>query len=256
MILIRFPDDFIDMIVCGDCIKLMSKIPENSIDLVITSPPYNLGIDYGIYKDNMEWNDYFQSCRKWIKEIFRILKKDGRFCLNHYLSLGKSNNRQSPLMDLNWIAKEIGFKHHGLAVWTDKTLSKRTAWGSWLSASAPYINSPYEGILLLYKYFWKKQKSGESTIKSNEFMEYCSGIWNMQPDIKRLTPASFPLELPLRCIKLLSFENDIVLDPFMGSGTTAVACKQLKRNFIGFEINPDYCKIARNRVYGLEKFIN
>jgi len=136
------------------------------------------------------------------------------------------------------------FKHHGLAIWTDITLTKRTAWGSWLSASAPYVNSPYEGILILYKERWKKADNGISTISKEDFMKLTTGVWNMAPDHKRLTLATFPEELPSNCINLLSYENDIILDPFMGSGTTGVVARKLKRNFIGIEIDPGYVKIA------------
>jgi len=242
-------EDIIDRIICGDCIEVMRQIPSNSIDLVITSPPYNVGIKYDEYHDDIEWGQYFEWSRKWLYEIYRILKNDGRFCLNHYLSIGQSGNRHSPLMDLNWMAKEIGFKHHGLAVWTDATLTKRTAWGSWLSASAPYINSPYEGILILYKNKWKKERKGKSTISKEEFIESCSGIWNIKPDNKREKhPATFPEELPRRCINLLSYEGDIVMDPFNGIGTTTVVAKKLKRHYIGIEISENYCKIARERL--------
>ena len=235
-------------IICGDCIEVMKEMESDSIDLVVTSPPYNIGIDYGVWKDNLGWDEYYEWCRKWLKRIYKILKEDGRFCLNHYLSLGQSNNRHSPLMDLNWIAvKEIGFKHHGIAIWTDRTLTKRTAWGSWLSASSPYINSPYEGILMLYKHTWKK-RAGKSTIEKNEFMRLCSGIWDMQPQTKQLTPSNFPLELPISCINLLSFEKDVVLDPFLGSGTTMVAAERLGRNSMGIEISKEYCEIAYKRL--------
>jgi len=233
----------------GDALKVLPKLPLESVDLVVTSPPYNIGIDYGIWKDNLEWDEYYDWCRKWLKGIYRVLKEDGRFCLNHYLSCGQANNRHSPLMDLNWIAvKEIGFKHHGIAIWTDRTLAKRTAWGSWLSASSPYINCPYEGILILYKHTWKKKDIGRSTIKKEEFMKLCSGIWDMQPCTKQLTPSNFPLDLPRHCINLLSFENDTVLDPFLGSGTTMQACLELKRNCIGIEIEPRYIRIIKERL--------
>jgi len=175
-----------------------------------------------------------------MEEIFRVLKKDGRFCLNHYLSLGKPEERHSPLMDLNWIAvREIGFKHHGLAVWDEKTLTKRTAWGSWLKASAPYINSPYEGILILYKDQWKKQKKGTSTISQKDFIMATSGIWKIPSGRREKEEEfSFPPQLPALCINLLSYEGDLVLDPFNGWGNTTTQAKRLKRNFIGIEISP------------------
>jgi len=235
-------------LILGDVIEELKKLPNESVDLVITSPPYNCGIDYKVYNDNMEWNDYYKWCNLWMKEIYRIMKLDARFCLIHYLSLGQSNNRHAPLMKLNTIGEEIGYKHHGLAVWWDITLTKLTAWGSWLSASAPYINSPFEGILILYKEKWKKQQKGKTSISKEEFMESCSGIWKIAPEHNRSHPAPFPEKLSDRCIKLLSYENDLVLDPFCGSGTVGVSAEKLKRNFIGIELNPDYLEMAKKRI--------
>jgi len=245
---LKYPDDFLNKIICGDCLKILPFIPDNTIDLIVTSPPYNLGIDYGIYKDDLEWDKYYNWCKLWLAEIFRILKEDGRFCLNHYLSIGQTGNRQSPLMNLNTLALEVGLKHHALAIWTNSEITKLTAWGSWLSASAPHVNLPYEGILILYKHFWKKQYDGISTIGRKEFMESCSGIWDIQPSIHQPTPSNFPIQLAARCIKMFSFEKDIVGDPFVGSGTTAIASKNLRRKYFGIEINPDYCRIANQRL--------
>lgn len=171
-----------------------------------------------------------------------------KFRKGDIISLGQSENRQAPLMKLNEIACGMGFKHHSVAIWTDVTLVKRTAWGSWLSARAPYINSPYEGILILYKDKWKKEKEGKSTISPKEFMESTSGVWNIPTDRERLTMATFPKSLPARCINLLSYEGDVVLDPFNGSGSTTLAAKLLKRNYIGIDISAKYCEIARERL--------
>jgi len=244
----KYPDDFIDKIVLGDNSEVLKEIPDNSIDLVVTSPPYNVGIGYETWNDRMPWEEYYNWCRKWLYEIYRVLKDDGRFCLNHYLSLGSGDVRQTPLMDLNYIAvHEIGFRHHSIAIWQDITLAKETAWGSWLSASSPYINSPFEGILILYKKYWKKQNAGISTIDKKDFVKLTRGIWDIGTATGD-TPAVFPEKLPYYCINLLSYENDIVLDPFVGSGTTAVVAKRLGRRFIGIEIDPKYAEIARRRV--------
>ena len=232
----------------GDCTEILKKVESNSVDLVVTSPPYNCGIDYDVYDDNKEWVQYYEWCYEWMGQIYRVLKDDGRFCLNHYLSLGQSNNRYAPLMKLNELAMELEFKHHSIAIWTDITLTKRTAWGSWLSASAPYVNSPYEGILILYKNEWKKQREGESTIDKERFMKLCTGIWDMQTEMNGLTKANFPLELPLNCIDLLSYVGDTVLDPFAGSGTTCVASEMRKRKWMGIELSTNYCKIATRRI--------
>ena len=132
--------EYINQILCGDCIKILSKIPENSIDLIITSPPYNIGMKYDVYIDKIPWDQYYIWCEEWLYECLRVLKPDGRMALNHYLSFGnKKDGRTAPLMELNHIALNLGFKHHTVGVWTDATLSRRTAWGSWKSSSAPYI---------------------------------------------------------------------------------------------------------------------
>lgn len=246
--------DYIGQIICGDNLEVMKGMPSNSIDLVVTSPPYNVGIEYDVWKDNLILEEYYDWCRKWLTEIYRLLKEDGRFCLNHYLSCGRGtdgytvDNRHAPLMNLNTISESIGFKHHGLAVWTDITITKRTAWGSWMSASAPYINSPYEGILILYKNKWKKLSEGVSTINKDMFMKLCTGIWDMPTDKERLTMATFPTKLPEYCINLLSYKDDIVLDPFSGSGTTCLIAEKLHRRWIGIEISEKYVEIAKNRV--------
>lgn len=231
-----------------DCIKGMNKRPAASVNLIVTSPPYNLDIPYDVYKDNLGVEEYFKFNAEWLRSAYRLLKPDGRICINHYLSCGTAKVRTAPLMRINCIAEEIGFKHHGVAIWDDRTLSKRTAWGSWKSASAPYINSPHEGILIMYKDHWKRDKKGVTDISKEEFMEACSGIWKIAPEKKRaVCPAPFPVALPLRCIKLLSYEGDLVCDPFMGGGTTGVACAISNRNFLGYELSKAYCEhgIAR-----------
>lgn len=232
----------------GDCLEVMKTIPDNSVDLVITSPPYNCGIKYDTHNDKMDWNEYYDWCNGWLKEIYRVMKVDARFCLIHYLSLGQSNNRHAPLMKLNTMAEDIGYKHHGLAIWWDITLTKRTAWGSWLSASAPYVNSPFEGVLILYKQNWKKDRRGKTDIDKDEFMESCSGIWKIAPEHDRTHPAPFPKKMASRCIRLFSYEGDTVLDPFAGSGTTLLMAKENHRNAIGIEISPEYFKIAERRI--------
>jgi site-specific DNA-methyltransferase (adenine-specific) len=233
-----------------DCITGMQKLPDNCIDLCITSPPYNLGVKYDVYNDWMGWDVYYDWCERWLQEVYRVLKPDGRFCLNHYLSCGTSKTRSAPLMNLHCICNKIGFLHHGIALWDDRTLTKYQAWGSWKSASSPYVNSPHECILITYKDHWKKDRKGKTEISPKEFMEACSGVWKIHPlsKSKSLTMANFPVELPMRCIKLLSYKGDVVLDPFSGSGTTAYAAKVLGRQYVGFEISKNYWEISQKRV--------
>jgi site-specific DNA-methyltransferase (adenine-specific) len=235
---------------CGDALDILPLIDENSIDLVVTSPPYNFGISYDIYKDKLDWKDYYEWCMKWNKELYRLIKRDGRYCLNHYFACGNMRDgRHTPLMDLNYrLVNEIGFKHHSLAIWQDITLVNKTAWGSWRSASAPYINSPYEGILILYKELWKKQNKGISDISSDEFANLCRGNWNLGTDHNNDHPAPFPISLPISCIRLLSYVGDTILDLFMGSGSTVLAAEKTKRKWIGLELSPAYCEQTKKRV--------
>jgi site-specific DNA-methyltransferase (adenine-specific) len=251
-----------------DCIKGMQQIDDCTVDLIVTSPPYNIGMLYDTWNDRMKWKDYWSFTEKWLSQCFRVLKNDGRICINHSFSLGSgrkgfevgleqgsnqvddfdTGTRVAPLFEIHSISMGLGFKHHSVAIWTDRTLSKKTAWGSWLSAKCLYINSPYEGILIMYKNQWKKDHDGETTIGKREFVDLTRGIWNINTETHGLTLANYPIDLPAKCIKLLSYKGDLVLDPFMGSGTTALACKILERNYIGFEISEQYWKEALNRI--------
>jgi len=239
----------------GDCLTEMKKIPDKSIDLIITSPPYNCGIDYGVYKDNLKWDKYLEWCKNWLLEIQRLLKPDGRFAINVLMEMGIEDNKQrvSPYAELYHLIKDVGFNIFGSPVWTDNHRVKYTAWGSWLSVSAPYIYNPYEVIVIGYNNQWKKIGKGKSTITKNEFMMACSGVWKLRTQTKQITPACFHKDLPSLCIKLLSYKNDLILDPFMGSGTTGVACKELNRKFIGIEINKDYYEIAKQRIFNTQR---
>jgi len=232
-----------------DCLNTLSKIEDNTIDLIVTSPPYNIGIDYDAYDDNMKWKDYMDWIKSWMTECYRVLKPDGRICINHYINFQDRQDKVSrfPLMDIRNVQEEIGFNVNKLIIWEDITRKKFTAWGSWLSASAPYINTPYEGILISYKEQWKKTSKGTSTISKKDFMEGVGGIWNMGTT-RGKTKACFPERLPEMCIRLLTYEGDLVYDPFSGSGTTPFVAKKLNRNFIGSEISEEYCKIADDRL--------
>ena len=244
----------LDKIYNMDCIEGLKQIDDNTVDLIVTSPPYNLGIDYDSWNDRMPWNEYLAWCKSWLSECFRVLKSDGRICINHYFcnnptdENGKHESR-FPLFDLKNIMDDIGYNCHRIAIWDDLTLVKQTAWGSWLSASAPHINCPYEGILIAYKHQWNKINKGESTIHRNDFMEGCSGVWHLGT-AKQFTKANFPERLPQLCIDLLSYKDDLILDPFSGSGTTCYVAKSLDRHYLGFEISEAYWKESISRLHG------
>jgi len=226
------------------------KIAAESIDLLITSPPYNVDIQYTSHYDRLSYDEYREFSRRWMKRCFTWLKDDGRFCLNIPLDKNKGG-QQSVGADLTIIAKKIGFSYHSTIVWNEGNISRRTAWGSWMSASAPYVIAPVELIVILYKKSWKKTSgSKKSDISREEFMEWTNGLWTFNGEKKKKTghPAPFPVELPLRCMKLFSFVGDTVLDPFMGSGSTLVAASQCQRKGIGIEIDSAYCTRALTRI--------
>ncbi|MCX8026527.1 MAG: DNA methyltransferase, partial [Thermodesulfovibrionales bacterium] len=231
-------------------ITKITCIKENSIDLIVTSPPYNVDINYSFHKDTMSYEDYLLFTRKWLKKCYELLKDDGRFCLNIPLDKNKGG-QQSVYADITTIAKQLGFKYHSTIIWNEQNISRRTAWGSWLSASAPYVIAPVEVIVVLYKKEWKKTSgSRKSDITKEEFVQWTNGVWNFSGESKKKVghPAPFPVELARRCIKLFSFLGDTVLDPFLGSGSTLIACLETDRKGIGVEIDKDYCLLAIKRL--------
>lgn len=247
----RTPDG--SVIVINDDFLKVDYIKPNSIDLVVTSPPYNVDIEYEGYRDNIPYEKYLEFTEKWLRRVYEILKPDGRICLN--IPLDKSRGRtgegfQSVYVDVVSIAKRVGFEYFSTIIWNESNISRRTAWGSFASASAPYVIAPVEVIVLLYKHSWKRFEGGDSDITPEEFKEWTLGLWTFQGENPKRVghPAPFPLELPKRCIKLFSYVGDVVLDPFVGSGTTLVAAYLLRRKAIGIDISRKYCEIARERL--------
>lgn len=237
-----------DKIYQGNCLDLFKDIDSSSIDLVVTSPPYNVGIQYDNWNDTLQWNAYLEWCQKWISEIYRVLKPDGRFAINHLFECKVDNIKYSPVVEFYKMLTSAGLSINSLPIWLDTNKTKLTAWGSWQSASCPYMYNPTEVIIVGYKDQWKKLNKGIDTISKEDFIEAVGGVWKLRPETRGLTKANFPVELPKRCIELLTFKGDVVLDPFMGSGTTAIAAIQTGRRFIGFEISETYFKIANNRI--------
>ncbi len=233
----------------ADILKTNS-INENSIDLIVTSPPYNVDIQYNSHNDRMTYEDYLSFIKAWLARCYKLLKDDGRFCLNIPLDKNKGG-QQSVCADITTIAKNVGWRYHSTIVWNEGNISRRTAWGSWLSASAPYVIAPVEVIVILYKKNWKKTSgSQKSDISKQEFMEWTNGVWNFTGESKKRVghPTPFPIELPRRCIKLFSFVGDTVLDPFLGSGTTLIASFLNNRKGIGVDIDKRYCDLAVKRL--------
>ncbi len=232
----------------ADCVTTSLIAPE-SIDLLVTSPPYNVDIAYGSIRDDAPYEEYLTFTRSWLKRAYTFMKPDGRMCLN--LPLDKNRGgQQSVYADTLRIAREIGWRYHSTIIWNEGTVSRRTAWGSFQSASAPFVITPVETIAVLYHSRWKKMQKGLSDIGREEFISWTNGLWTFSGESKKRVghPSPYPLELPFRCIRLFSYVGDTVLDPFMGSGTTLVACHRLNRKGIGVDIDAEYCQMAAERL--------
>lgn len=226
----------------------MHELPDNSVHLMVTSPPYNVGKDYD---DDLTFEQYRDLLRNVWQETHRVLVDGGRACIN------VANVGRKPYIPLNAIISadmiDIGFLMRGEIIW-NKAASAGTscAWGSWMSASNPVLRDVHEYILVFSKNsFSRKKKDGsESTIEKEGFLEWTKSIWTFQAEsAKRVShPAPFPVELPKRLIELYTFEGDIVLDPFIGSGTAAVASVAAGRNWVGYEISEEYAEVAEERI--------
>jgi site-specific DNA-methyltransferase (adenine-specific) len=229
-------------------------VPSETVDLIVTSPPYNVGIEYSEHNDTESYDSYLKFSHKWLEKAYELVRPDGRLCMNIPLDKNKGG-QQSVCADITTIAKQIGWKYHSTIIWNEGNISRRTAWGSWMSASAPFVIAPVEVIVVLYKHSWKKIKRENQVndITRQEFMDWTNGVWTFNGESKKRIghPAPFPRELPRRCIKLFSYVGDTVLDPFLGSGTTLLEASDNQRVGIGFDISIEYCELAKKRLTNL-----
>lgn len=219
--------------------------------LVITSPPYNLDMEYDGSDDNMPYTDYLAWSGRWLAALQYAAAPQARLCLNVPLDTGAM---QRPIYaDLVNAAQRCGWKYRHSIVWNEQNISRRTAWGSWMKATAPNVISPVEMIAVFYKGDWRRT-GGTSTISRDDFMAWTLGHWTFPGEsAKRIGhPAPFPIELPKRLIQLYSFAEDTVLDPFGGSGTTAVVAAQLGRSSIYIDRSPQYAELAKSRLAALD----
>jgi site-specific DNA-methyltransferase (adenine-specific) len=223
--------------------------------LIVTSPPYNLDKDYGGASDLLAYDHYLQFMRVALAVLYAYVPDGCRLCLNLPLDTNRGGQR-GVYSDVTAIAQEIGWRYQSTIIWNEGTISRRTAWGSWASASAPYVIAPVETIVVLYKGdSWKRLDHHEpSDITRDEFLAWTNGLWTFNGEsAKRVGhPAPFPIELPRRCIKMFSFPGDKVVDPFAGSGTTLLIAEVLGRPAVGLDINSEYRKVYRHRRYAKE----
>lgn len=242
-----------DLKIYHDDFLTTQSIEPDSVDLIVTSPPYNVDIQYGNHDDQMAYQDYLLFSREWLRQAYRLSKVSGRLCLNIPLDKNKGG-QQSVGADLTTLAKQAGWQYQSTIVWNEGNISRRTAWGSFKSATAPYVIAPVELVVVLYKEKWKKVKVDRNTdITKEEFIAWTNGLWTFNGESKKRIghPAPFPVELPKRCIKLFSFVGDTVLDPFLGSGSTLIACAESDRKGIGFDIDKGYCELAKTRLQNM-----
>ncbi len=243
----RFPAGLENTIVHGSA-ERMDEIPDNSVHLMITSPPYNVTKEYD---RDLSLTEYLDMLRRVFSEVYRVLVYGGRACVN-VANLGRKP--YIPLSDhISRMMMDIGFLMRGEIIW-DKGAGAGVsmAWGSWKSASNPVLRDVHEYILVFSKGTFSRRKTEgkEDTITREQFMEWTKSVWRFNPESARKVghPAPFPVELPYRLIQLFSFTGDIVLDPFMGSGTTAIAALQSGRKYVGYEIDEGYVKLAEERI--------
>jgi site-specific DNA-methyltransferase (adenine-specific) len=266
-------EEIVNTIIIGDCIKIMSEMPEKSVDLIVTSPPYGVGIDYDTFEDDLEFDQYKVFSNNWLREAYRVLKDDGRIALNIPYEINRQDKGGRIFMaaELWNIMKSIGFGFYGIVDLEEQSphRSKTTAWGSWMSPSAPYIYNPKECIILAYKKHHIKKVKGDpewtatmveqeggkekktyTEEQKKEFIDLVYGQWNYFADTKSMTKATFSMDIPTKAIKILSYRNDLIMDPFAGSATTCVAAEILDRRWVGIELSENYAEIGRKRVQG------
>ncbi len=227
----------------------MRELPDNSVALMVTSPPYNVGKDYD---EDLSLEEYLEFLKRVLEETRRVLVPGGRIAFN------VANLGRKPYIPLNGLvsalAVELGLLMRGEIIWIKaKGAGGSCAWGSWMSACNPTLRDLHEYVLVFSKECFNRPKGGRSTIGRDDFMAATTSVWHIPPESARRVghPAPFPVALVERLIHLYTFDGDTVLDPFMGSGTTAVAAVRSGRKFVGYEVNPEYISLCRRRIESL-----
>ena len=242
----EIPESILDNIITGDS-RNMEKIPDNSVHLMVTSPPYNVVKEYD---DNLTLSEYLNLLKAVFKETWRIVVPGGRVAIN-ITNVGRKPYVPLHAFVIN-IMLDLGFHMRGEIIWNKSaSAGVSTAWGSFASASNPCLRDIHEYILIFSKLTNKLERSKKvSTISKEDFIEWSKSIWTFSAVSARKIghPAPFPEELPHRLIQFFTYEGDVVLDPFIGSGTTALAAMKLNRHYIGYEISPEYANLARKRI--------
>ena len=237
---------YLDKVICADS-RNMDFLPDSSVHLMVTSPPYNISKEYD---DDLSLNEYIHLLEDVFSDTYRVLVTGGRVCINI------ANVGRKPYIPYHKyimeIMDKIGFIMRGEIIWNKSaSAGVSTAWGSWQSASNPVLRDVHEYILIYSKEkLGRKKEDRNNTISKEQFLDFTKSIWSFPATSAKKVghPAPFPVELPFRCMQLYSFENDIVLDPFCGVGTTNIAAMASNRHHIGIDIDPNYVDKARKRI--------
>ncbi len=237
------------------CLDTIQKMDNEILDIVVTSPPYNVDLGnnkfhknpYDLYNDNKPHGQYIEWLSNIFLSLYDKLKMGGRICIN----IGDGKNGKVPVhSDIIQFMKEK-YLVNTIIIWNKHQVGNRTSWGSFMSPSSPSFPTPFEYILVFSKGSYKLSNRGETDLTKEQFIEWSLSNWTFAPQTNQSKighNAMFPIQLPKRCMKMFSWTNSLIYDPFMGSGTTAVACKMNNRNFIGSQISQKYCQIANNRL--------
>jgi DNA modification methylase len=259
-----------DQIVCGDSHEALHAMPDESVHLAITSPPYNVGLEYDSHNDKMPYADYLKWLMGFWAELYRVLVPGGRFALN--VAPTSIKDFRPIHYDMARDLMQLGFIMRTEILWYKQTMRRRTAWGSWKSPRNPHMVPSWEYVLVFCKGSWALEgDKADADITSEEFIEYSDAFWAIPPETRRRQPflnslypprsgrkapeqkkgghpAPFPEELIKRLIKFYSYRGNVVLDPFGGTGTVAAVAYRHNRHFVHLDISKNYCAIAAQRV--------
>lgn len=258
-----------DQIICGDSKAILHAMPDECVHLAITSPPYNVGLQYDSHNDKMPYEEYLQWLTGFWSELKRILVPGGRFALN--IAPTSIANFRPIHYHMARDLQHLGFIMRTEILWYKQTMRRRTAWGSWKSPSNPHMVPSWEYVLVFSKGQWNLEgNKADADITGPEFIKYSDAFWPIQPETrgrqpflnslyppkrgrkepeaKEGHPAPFPEELIYRLIKFYSYKNNVVLDPFGGTGTVAAVAARTNRHYVHLDLSQRYCAIAAERV--------
>lgn len=270
-----------DRVICGDGRAVLAAMPAESVHLAITSPPYNVGLEYDRHRDCLPYEEYLEWLRPFWEGICRVLVVGGRFALNicptsirDFKPLHHDTARQ---------LRELGLIMRTEIIWYKQTMRRRTAWGSFCRPSNPHIVPSWEYVMVFSKGQWELPgRREDADITREEFIEFSDGFWAIPPETRgRLPflksryairrggrdrpelrerqarraeqcadahPAPFPEKLIYRLIKFYSYRGNVVLDPFGGTGTVAVVARQTGRHYVHIDVSERYCRYAEERL--------